>query len=64
MTLKMEIRSILRKTCHSFPLAIKRSTVPAMGLSPCSCGEKTSTDRLCHGICLDTVTDACKGKNG
>jgi hypothetical protein len=60
MTLKMKIRSILRKTCHSVTLATKRSTVSALGLRPCFCGKKTATDRLCHRICPDTVTDAGK----
>lgn len=52
MTLMMEIRRVMGKICHSFTLATKRSTVSALGLSSCSCGEKTATDRLRHGICL------------
>lgn len=63
MTPKMETRNILRKICHSFALATKRSTVSALGLSPCSCGEKMATGRMCHGICLYTVTDAGNRKN-
>jgi len=63
MTLKTEIRNIFRKICHSFTVATKRSKVSALGLTPCSCGEKTATNRLCHGICLYTVTDAGNRKN-